>query len=51
MKVKMIQRVGDRDKICWSIKDIAFTITANAQSKVQKVLEVYEDQEPSERED
>lgn len=36
---KMIQRVGDRDKESWSIKDIAFTIPANPMSdRVQMVL-------------
>ena len=40
----VIERVGDRDKICWSVrKKEAFTICANAQSKTQLVLEVYED--------
>lgn len=39
----VIQRVGDRDKTCWSIKDIAFTINANPMSdRVQLVLEIYE---------
>lgn len=37
---KMIQKVGDRDKDQWSIKDIAFTIPANPMSdRVQMVLE------------
>lgn len=41
--VKMIQRVGDRDKELWSIKDHAFTIPANPMSdRVQMVVEVYE---------
>lgn len=36
----MIQRVGDRDKVSWSIKDYAFTIPANPMSdRVQMVLE------------
>ena len=41
--IKMIQRVGDRDKVSWSIKDIAFTIPANPMSdRVQMVLEYEE---------
>lgn len=28
----MLQKVGDRDKTNWSIKDIAFTIPANPMS-------------------
>lgn len=39
----MIQRVGDRDKVAWSIKDYAFTIPANPMSdRVQFVLEYEE---------
>lgn len=47
MKVfKMIQRVGDRDKVAYSIKPYAFTILSNAQSKCQYVIEIsYEDSE------
>ena len=42
--IKMIQRVGDRDKVAWSIKDIAFTIPANPMSdRVQMVIEEYEE--------
>ena len=43
MKVRAIQRVGDRDDWYWSIKDIAFTLTANAQSKVQLLVLSYEE--------
>lgn len=40
---KMIQRVGDRDKVEWSVKDYAFTIPANPMSdRVQMVIELYE---------
>lgn len=36
---KMIQRVGDRDKESWSIRDIAFTIPANPMSdRIQLVI-------------
>lgn len=36
---KAIQKVGDRDKDQWSIKDIAFTIPANPMSdRVQMVI-------------
>lgn len=46
MKVMMIQRVGDRDKESWSVKDYAFTIPANPMSdRVQLVIEIYEDGE------
>lgn len=46
-----IQRVGDRDKVCWSIKDIAFTINANPMSdRMQFVLEFYADRESIETE-
>ena len=39
----MAQRVGDRDKIAWSIKRIAFTIPSNPMSdRVQLVIETYE---------
>ena len=38
---KMINRVGDRDKVAWSIKPYAFTIPANPMSdRVQLVLEI-----------
>lgn len=41
-----IQRVGDRDKVCWSIKEYAFTISANPMSdRMQFVLEIYADRE------
>ena len=37
----MINRVGDRDKVAWSIKPYAFTIPANPMSdRVQLVLEI-----------
>ena len=46
MKVMMIQRVGDRDKVCWSIKDYAFTIPANPMSdRFQMVLEINDEEE------
>lgn len=52
MKRKMIQRVGDRDKVCWSIKDFAFTIPANPMSdRVQMVLEIYESKDTDHRKD
>lgn len=52
MEVKVIQRVGDRDKVAWSIKDYAFTVPANPMSdRVQMVLEVYDDKESAERQD
>lgn len=39
----MIQKVGDRDKAQWSIKEIAFTIPANPMSdRVQMVIEYEE---------
>jgi len=44
MKRMMIQRVGDRDKVAWSIKDFAFTIASNPMSdRVQLVIEINED--------
>lgn len=44
MRIKVIQRVGDRDKESWSIKDYAFTIPANPMSdRVQMILYVYDD--------
>ena len=40
---KMLQRVGDRDKVEWSVKDYAFTVNANPMSdRVQMVIEIYE---------
>lgn len=43
MKIKVIQKVGDRDKNYWSIKDYAFTIPANPMSdRVQLVIEIDE---------
>ena len=39
----MAQRVGDRDKVAWSIKRIAFTIPSNPMSdRIQLVIETYE---------
>lgn len=36
----MIQRVGDRDKVAWSVKDYAFTIPANPMSdRFQMVIQ------------
>ena len=44
--MKMIQRVGDRDKEGWRVKDYAFTIPANPMSdRIQMVLEIYEEEE------
>ena len=44
MRVKMIQRVGDRDKESWSVKDYAFTVPANPMSdRMQMVIEIYEE--------
>lgn len=41
--LKIIQKVGDRDKDMWSVKDYAFTIPANPMSdRVQMVVELYE---------
>ena len=50
---KMINRVGDRDKVAWSIKPYAFTIPANPMSdRVQLVLEIeYGYNQPPERQD
>lgn len=43
MKIKVIQRVGDRDKELWSVKDYAFTIPANPMSdRVQLIVLLYE---------
>lgn len=39
----MMQRVGDRDKVCWSVKDIAFTIPANPMSDRVQMVIWYED--------
>ena len=40
---RIIQKVGDRDKSEWSIKDYAFTIPSNPMSdRVQMVIEIYE---------
>lgn len=37
--MKVIQKVGDRDKEQWSIKDIAFTIPANPMSdRIQLII-------------
>lgn len=50
--IKVIQRVGDRDKVAWSIKDIAFTVPANPMSdRVQMIIEIYDDKESPERQD
>lgn len=43
MRICVIQRVGDRNKECWSMKEIAFTLTANAQGKVQLLIWCYDD--------
>lgn len=43
-RIKVIQRVGDRDKGYWSIKEYAFTIPANPMSdRVQMIVELYEE--------
>lgn len=43
MRIKVIQRMGDRDKEVWSVKDIAFTIPANPMSdRVQLIVMIYE---------
>lgn len=35
------QRVGDRDKVCYSVKPYAFTIPANPMSdRIQSVIEI-----------
>lgn len=49
----MTERVGDRDKVAYSIKPIAFALLAESQSKCQKVIEfVYEScDKPTQRED
>lgn len=36
----MTERVGDRDKVAYSIKPIAFALLAGSQSKCQKVIEI-----------
>ena len=42
----MIQKVGDRDNPSLSLKDIAFTISANSMSdRLQKVREIYNERE------
>ena len=47
-KCKMIQRVGDRDKVAWSIKDYAFTIPSNPMSdRIQMVIEIWQTKEES----
>lgn len=44
VKKLMIEKVGDRDKNSYSIKEYAFTINANPMSdRVQMVMEIYED--------
>ena len=43
MRISVIQKVGDRDKEMWSIKDYAFTIPANPMSdRVQMIVVLYE---------
>lgn len=45
MMIKVIQRVGDRDKEMWSVKEYAFTVPANPMSdRVQMIVELYEDE-------
>ena len=47
---KMIQKVGDRDNPSLSLKDIAFTISANPMSdRLQKVIEIYNERENAKR--
>ena len=44
MRISVIQRVGDRDKESWSVKDYAFTIPANPMSdRIQMIVMLYED--------
>ena len=44
MSVKVIQKVGDRDKALWSVKEISFTIPVNPMSdRIQMILFCYED--------
>ena len=43
LSFKMLQRVGDRDKVSWSVKDYAFTVPSNPMSdRIQLVIETYE---------
>lgn len=43
LKYKIVQRVGDRDKEAWSIKDFAFTIPCNPMSdRIQMVIEIWQ---------
>lgn len=43
LKIKVIQRVGDRDKESWSVRDFAFTIPANPMSdRIQLIVEIHE---------
>ena len=45
MRVKVIQRVGDRDKEVWSVKEHAFTIPSNPMSdRIQMIVLIYEDE-------
>lgn len=41
---QMTERVGDRDKVAYSIKSIAFALLAGSQSKCQKVIEIVYEQ-------
>lgn len=43
IRFRMFELVGDRDNRSISIKDIAFTIQANAQSKDQRVIVIYDE--------
>ena len=44
MKIKVVQKEGDRDKDNWSIKEYAFTIPDNPMSDwVQMIIEIDED--------
>lgn len=44
MRFKIYELVGDRNNRSISIKDIAFTVQANAQSKDQRVIVINDTQ-------
>lgn len=51
-RYKVIQKVGDRDKEMWSVKDYAFTVPSNPMSdRIQMVIEIYGSDESSKRND
>lgn len=45
----MTRRVGDRDKVSYSIKPYAFTLLSNDQSKCQKVIEIEDEDRQTDR--